>query len=260
MLRYKFRPNMKPITQICLASFCISAAPAAVTLSFNTTTDGFTVVGGGANAVVWNSGGGGRLAITTGPGFNMQVARLDLNSPVFAAEFANTKLYGGTITYSVTMQTDAVAGAGVAPNPTPGWFEGSLLANSGNFIAGGNPANTNVYDQNFNTAGGNFNWGSYPIASTVTANLTYTIGVSPNGGAANNAIATFVSGTSNYNEIFLGANSGPSAVASPAAPAGFTSATYYVDNFTLTANPVPEPTASVFGLLAASSLLVRRRR
>ena len=251
---------MKSMLHLVLASTLIGAAPAAVTLTFNSTTDGFSVVSGGVNAVAWNSGGGGRLAVTTGPGFNMQVAKLDLNSPAFATELANAKQYGGTITYTVTMQADAVTGAGVAPNPTPGWFEGSFLANSGNYISAGNALNTNAYDQNYNTGGGNFNWGSYPIASTVTANLSYTIGLSPNGGTANNAIATFISGSTNYNEIYLGANSGPSAVASPAAPAGFTSATYYVDNFTLTANPVPEPTASGLGLLAVGSLLMCRRR
>lgn len=249
---------MKSILQLFLASAVISAAPAAVTLTFDSTTDGFTVAGGGVNAVAWNSGGGGRLAITTGPGFNMQVAALDLNSPAFSAEFANAKLYGGTISYSITMQPDAFVGAGVSPNPTPGWFEGSMLANSGNFIAGGDPGNTNAYDQNWNTGGGNFNYGGYPITSTITANLSYTIALSPNGGAVNNAIATFISGVTNYNQIFLGANSGPSAAG--ATPAGFTSATYYVDNFSLAANPAPEPTAAGLGLLALGSLLVRRRR
>ena len=249
---------MKFIPQLLLSTALISAAPAAVVLTFNSTTDGFTVVAGGANAVAWNSGGGGRLAITTGPGFNMQVARIDLNSPAFATEFANAKLYGGAVSYTVTMQTDAVVGAGVSPNPTPGWFEGSLLANSGNFISGGNPLNTNVYDPNYNNmGGGNFNWGSYPIAATISVNLSYSIGLSPNGGAANNTIATFTSGTTNYNEIFLGANSGPSAGVNPA---GFTSATYYIDNFTLTANPAPEPTAAGLGLLALGSLALRRRR
>ncbi len=253
---------MKSILLLLSCAATIATAPAAVTLSFDSSTDGFTVVAGGVNAVVWDAGGGnGRLAITTGPGFNMQVAKLDLNSPAFATELANAKLYGGTITYSVTMQTNAVVGAGVSPNPTPGWFEGSLLANSGNFISGGNPLNTNVYDQNFNTAGGNFNWGSYPIAATVTANLSYTIGVSPNGGAVNNPIATFTSGTTNYNEVYLGANSGPSAVTTPVPlPAGFTSATYYIDNFTLTANPVPEPAAAGLTVLALGALALRRRR
>lgn len=231
---------------LTFAAALLGSAPAAVTLSFNTTTDGFTVAGGGVNAVAWDAANGGRLAVTTGPGFNMQVAKLDLNNPAVAAEFQNAKLYGGTITYSVSVEAGSVVGG------TPGWFEGSFLANSGNFIGAGDPGNTNVYDQNFNIAGGNFSIGTWPITTPVTANLSYNIALSPTGVSANDANAQFVTGPTNYNELYLGLNSGDGTA--------FTTATYYVDNFTITANPAPEPGAPSLGLLAAGALLARRRR
>ena len=42
---------MKSLLHLSLAFTLIGAAPAAVTLTFNSTTDGFSVVSGGVNAV-----------------------------------------------------------------------------------------------------------------------------------------------------------------------------------------------------------------
>ncbi len=82
------------------------------------------------------------------------------------------------------------------------------------------------------------------------------------GGQTNNGLAEFVSGPSNYNEVFIGLNSGPAANpgAVPPAAASFTTATYYIDNFTLTANPVPEPGAAGLALLAGLTMAAGRRR
>ena len=206
-------------------------APAAVTLTFDTGTDGFALASGApaGSSVAHSTYNGGSLAVTAPTGWQSPIAVFDLHwaNPAVWAEFQLARQNGGTISYTMTI----VPGE----QGTLGWFEPIHIANS-----------PSVWDQNFG--------GSSPMltqygnpSSVVSKDISFSIVVS-DGAPANDGVAQYATAT-DWQEVMLGLNSGDTDGGG---------GTFYIDNFTVTAVPEPSALLLLCPLVAASAL--RRRR
>lgn len=224
-------PNMKkPLISLLLLSSLSQFASAAVTLNFDATTDGFAA-GSDASSMVWSSQGGGSLALTAASGWKPQTATLNIqDNPALKAELDDALVRGGTLSYTVTVETTAIAGG------TPDWFEGIHINNS-----------TGGWDQQCCPAQGQFGLyaADFPLAAVRTFDISYPILAGTGVGDTN---AQFGAGTP-WAQVHLGINSGGT----------FTTGTVYIDTFTIAANPIPEPTPALLGLLSLAALHRRRR-
>ena len=239
---------MKSLIQLCLASTLITASPAAVTLTFSTTAEGFAPIPGNAGngSSAWSANYGGSLAITIlNSGWTNPVSMLNLTStPALQTEYNNALLYGGSLTFDyIVSQADIIGYSAVTP---PGWFELVVTANSDGSKGGG-------YDQNI--LGGALGYGG-PIPTGPTTK-PIALGVAA-GAPANNTTLTFGIG-SGWNELMIGLNSQQWANDPTNTIRTFTSATVYIDNLRLSANPAPEPATGALALFATGALMRRRR-
>lgn len=217
------------LTIICLHPL----AGAAVSLTFNSTTNGF-IARPDATSVAWNSYHGGSLAVTVPTGWKPQSAYLDIQAnAALLAELNSALVNGGTVSYTIYLEQADISGS------NPPWFETMYIGNSS---AG--------WDQQFGQTQGQATilLDAYPLPSTFSFNVSYPILNAPAVGDTN---AQFALG-SPWNQINIGVNSGGAV--------GYTGAKFYVDNFTISANAVPEPAAVSLGLLGLFGLAVRRRR
>ncbi len=224
---------MKNQLLVILTSICLHPlAGAAVTLTFDSTTDGFTA-GLNATSVAWNAYHGGSLAVTVESGFKSLSAYLDIQAnAALLAELNSALVNGGTVSYTIYLEQADITGS------NPDWFETIYIGNSS---AG--------WDQHFGPAAGQAGLygGSFPLTSTFSFDVSHPILNAP---AASDMNAQFALG-SPWNQIFIGVNSG-------SIEGGYTGAKIYVDNFTISA--VPEPAAASLGLLGIVGLAIRRRR
>jgi hypothetical protein len=220
-------------------SSSVQQADAAVSLTFNTSTEGFSAVSWNAanGSPSWSSRYGGSLAIqTTIGGWSNPVAVLSLTStPALQAEYAAALINGGTITFDYI-----VAGADVLGS-APGWFELVAIANTDSASPLGG------YDQNVLGGAAGY-YGAIPAGPTTKS---ITLGIAPGPPASDNGILNF--GTaSGWNEIMFGFNNESGKV---------TGATIFLDNLTVTANTVPEPSNVVLlGMAALGAVRTRRRK
>lgn len=224
-----------------LAALLVTSAPAAVTLTFDSTTDGFAAVGWNIakGSPSWSANFGGSLAIHTNvAGWSDPVSVLSLTStPALQAEFLSALANGGTLSFDYMLSQSDITGYSVAT--PPGWFELVAIGNSDSAAGGG-------YDQNVvNGAAGYY--GGVPTGPTLKK---ITLNVAAGAPANDNGALTFGVG-SGWNELMIGFNS---------QGGSFTGATIYIDNLTLSANPAPEPTAPLLTLLTLAGMLTRRTR
>ena len=204
---------------IATAALALPAAHAQVSLTFDADTQG-VVAGADATSVAWDAYGGGCLAFHTTGGWKPNCAFIDLNLPEFAelkAELLEAMTNGGTLSYKITVETDAVAGG------APGWFETMYVGNSG---AGG----ANVWDQTFGGGSGQATlYGAFPLTEARVVEISY--GIEAATSAVADQIAQFYP-NGEYLQILLGLNS--------ETIEGMT-ARIYIDDLTITANESPEP-------------------
>lgn len=203
------------------------AATAEVKLTFDSTTQG-VVLGNAAQgiSVGWSATGGGSVAISGVAGFKENMAKININdtgtNPTLKAEFDAALVSGvGYLRYTVRVEQAGVVGS----NPTK--FNGTCTANT-----------ASTYDKQYGSAGGIFNAPTFPLSQTYTTTITIPIkGVAAGGQTDNNAFLEFNT-ASGYNEILFGLDS---------AGAGFTSATFYIDDLIISASaPAPAPPAAAF--------------
>jgi MYXO-CTERM domain-containing protein len=231
---------MKKLLTFGFAALLAGSAHAAVTLTFDTTAQGFTNVSWNANGgAAWSAQHGGSLELTSVvSGWSNPVGVLSpLGIPALQTEFQNALLYGGTLSFDYIVSQADIAGYNAAT--PPGWFELVAFGNSDGAAGGG-------WDQN--VLGGAA--GYYGGIPTGPSTVRVTLGIAAGPPAADNNALSF-GATSPWAEIMFGFNNQSS---------GLTGAKVYLDNMTLTANPIPEPTAAGLGLLALGSLTLRRRR
>ncbi len=195
---------------------------AEVKLTFDADTQGVSL-GGNATALAHSTRYGGSVAVTGGPGFNQNMAFLNLrNGGALQAELEAAIGSGiGFIRYTVRVeQSDFVGGS-------PGYFEGICVGNSS---AG--------YDQNFGSGQGIFGTPGFPLTDTfsVTVTLPVTALVPPatvTGG--NGAIEFRPNSDGEYYQLLIGLNSGGNT---------YTSCTFFVDDITVSAGAIPPPPAA----------------
>ncbi len=222
-----------------------AVSEAAVVLTFDTDTQGVGLVDWNAanGSIAWSANHGGSLAITTnGPGWSNPIATLSLTStPQLTSEFQAALANGGKLSFDYIVTDTDFSGLN---NPTFGWFELVAVANSDEATGGG-------WDQN--VIGGDAGYfGGIPSGTTVKSVVLDIAASAPAGDMTLN----FGTG-SGWNEVLLGFNSGDGA----ATPPPFTSATVYIDNLTVTANPVavPEPTSLALLALVGAGVAVRAK-
>jgi hypothetical protein len=125
--RHSVLGRLSPLIGGLLLSSAV--ANAEVHLTFDTDTQG-VIPGGDAASMLWDAYGGGCLAITVGTGWKPSGAFVNLNDDVHAdpapalltalrAELQQALINGGTMSYKITVETDAFAPAG----PFPGWCQ-----------------------------------------------------------------------------------------------------------------------------------------
>lgn len=125
--RHPFLGRLSPVIGGMLLSAAVTHAE--VHLTFDSDTQG-VVVGSDAASMLWDAYGGGCLAITVGTGWKPSGAFVNLNDDVHAqpapalltalrTELQQALINGGTMSYKITVETDAFAPAG----PFPGWFQ-----------------------------------------------------------------------------------------------------------------------------------------
>jgi hypothetical protein len=227
---------------ICgLGTLSMQHADAAVTLSFDSTSDGFGSVSWNlANgSPSWSPNYGGSLRLQTNlSGWTNPVAILNMTStPALQTEYQNALAYGGSVTFDfIVSQADI---AGYSATTPPGWFELFAVANTDGSVGGG-------YDQNVLGGAPGF-YGGVPAGPTTKS---ITLGIVNSAPVVNNNVLNYVPG-SGWNELMFGLNSEIGT---------FTGATVYIDNLTITANPAPEPSSTVFLGAVALAGLSRRRR
>lgn len=223
----KFRKGHALALSALLASTL--AAPAEVTLTFDTDTQG-AIAGSNATSMLWNSYGGGSLALTSGTGWAPSGVVINLNNadhvndggPAPAAlaalrsELQLALINGGTLSYKITVETDAF-GTG----PFPGWcqtiYQGRSWAGYDQSIGG--QAGQGQLGVNFNGA---------PLPAAVEFVVNYNIE------AAQTTIADStvqIRGDSPFREFHLGLNT---------ENIGGTMR-FYIDDFTIDANEVVAP-------------------
>jgi hypothetical protein len=243
---------MKSILQFCLASVLMAASPAAVTFTFDTDNQGIGPVSwnsanGGA---AWSANHGGSLAITfTKSGWSNPLATLGMTStPALSTEFNNARQYGGTLTFDfIVSQADLIGYSSATP---PGWFELVVVGNGAESATGANDG----WDQNV-IGGATGYYGGIPAGPT-TKSVSLTLAGGPPAG--NNTVSFQPS--SPWGELIFGINSQEWANEPVNTIRTFTGATIYIDNLSISANPVPEPGAGGLAMLAAGSLMMGRRR
>ncbi len=224
-------------------SLLLEPTNAAVLLTFDTDSQGFTAVGwnaGNGNAA-WSANHGGSLAINSsmGAGWTNPLAQLSMTgTPEMAAEFQLALTNGGTLEFDYIVDSASFANLN---NANLGWFELVATANSDGNAGGG-------WDQNVLTSSGFY--GGVPTGVT-TRRISVNIAAGPP--VANNNTLTFGVG-SGWNELLLGINSGDSA------NTPYTSTTVYIDNVTLTAVPEPASAAALACAAIAGGLRWRRSR
>ena len=175
----------------------------------------------------WSSVNGGSMEVSFTSGWRAQVAKLNLRSdPLLSAEFDQALANGGTVSYSLIVRSDDVAGA-VAPFTPPDWFEAIFISNT-----------QDLWDQQYGAGDGLISLSgaaAFPAGGIQTTQVSFSIAADTT--ATRDRIAQFRVG-SGWNEIFLGMNSGVNGTPPPPAYAG---GKYYVDNFKIVANSAPEP-------------------
>jgi hypothetical protein len=231
---------MKSSLRIVLCSlFSLSAAHAAVQLTFDTDAQGVTGVGwnSGSGGTAWSPNFGGSLAVTaTVGGWSNPLLQLDLLSPTFQPELMAALANGGTLSFDFTVQQSDFAG--YDPGSPPGWFELVAVGNSDGAAGGG-------WDQNV-IGGANGFYGGIPVGPTTR---TVTMNVVA-GGPADDLNLSF-GAASTWKELLIGFNS---------ESGKYTGAIVYIDNIRLAANPIPEPSVWLLGALSLGGLFVRRCR
>lgn len=207
------------------------ASPASVTLTFDSDTEGVVLAGQGIS-VTHSAYNGGSVAVEVAQGFNGQAALINLNLPALSGEFQNALLYGGTIGYTIYVEQTDIVGA------NPGWFEVLAIANS-----------SGIYDQEWGGAAGQMTLygGDFPLTGTASFIANIPIVVDTVNAEQDGQFQ--YSTPSAWYELWIGVNSGD---------ATFTSATFHLDDFTITAN-VPEPSVALLAGLGCAGLLLRRR-
>ncbi|QDT11722.1 PEP-CTERM sorting domain-containing protein [Planctomycetes bacterium K23_9] len=219
------------VTVSLIFTLCFSAQ-AAVVLDFDADTEGFVLNSG--SSVTQDAFNGGSLRITTDGGDDAAAAQLNFAAAsAIGMELAQAQSSGGTISFDVFVVADDQVGG-------PGFYQSAAILQS---------------DSNGAAEPGTFSreneFLSVPSAGSQSfETITYQIVNAANGSPeANNSDGNLhYQGTASGGKIFLGINNS----------SGYSSATIYVDNFTITA--VPEP--SSFALLGFAGLgfVVRRRR
>lgn len=210
---------MKRILSSLLAlGFSMGLSPAEVALTFDTTTEAFVPGNDGAGdppKMEWSDFNGGSIALSFDTGWKPQTAKLDVRAHAeLLAELESALVNGGTITYDLYVKTDDIIGT------APQWFEPMYIGNS-----------DGVYDQSFAAVAGQpglYGAGAFPAGATQHFPISYAVEAASS--AVSDVRAQFkVNAT--YTEIFIGLNSGG---------AGFTSGKFYIDNFKIASNAIPE--------------------
>ncbi len=180
----------------------LAGASAAVTLTFDSTTDGFTARPE-ALAVVQSSVNGGSLQISAVGGYKADVAQLNLRtSGAFWTEMQQASQYGGVLTFQVTvLQSEQVLAA------NPNWFEVIVTSNSTNSGSGG----TGGYNAEVFTLG--LGGGQWPLAGgTHTTNVSVPISSSPSALAGGDKVLYFDTVSPGWTELRVGLNNDPAGV------------------------------------------------
>lgn len=222
------------MTKAIISAIALStlAAPAAVTLSFDTESDleGFTIAGD-VTALAWSAVSGGTMRMEDTGGWGGNGAQFSVNSnPAMWAELQLAVIHGGTISYDFT-----VINADQTYSSPPNWFETVIVGNSGA---------TPGWDQNTMKSG--IDAASWPVDDTFSVSLP----IQPTaGGSVGNDGEFFVDLAGGWANIHMGMNSGEGA--------DITQSVVYFDNITISA--VPEPSTLLLGALSLAALLRRRR-
>lgn len=230
---------MKPtLTASLLAALALSSQ-AAVTLTFDSDLEGFEAQEH-ATTLVHSTVNGGSMQLTANGGWagNSSKVNLRANAAVWD-EVQRAAANGGILGFDVT-----VVGSEQQLTASPAWFELVVIGNSTNAGAGG----TGGWDQNVVGIGiGSASWPLDPDSQTI--NVSLPIGTTP--AIANDGSVWLDTVGSGWTELHLGVNS---------EAAGLTEATIYIDNVSVSANAVPEPTSALLVGLGGLGLLARRRR
>lgn len=236
-----------------IAAVTLGSAQAAVNFTFDTTAQGFGSVSWntGNGGAAWSPNHGGSLALNfTKSGWSNPLGVLGMTStPELTTEFNNARLYGGTLTFDyIVSQADLLGYNSATP---PGWFELVVVGNSAESAPGAN----NGWDQNVLGGAAGYYGGvpAGPTTKSISLTLAGGLPVSDNGQIS-------FQPASPWGELMLGINSQEWSDSPANTVRPFTSATVYIDNLRISANPAPEPAATVLGLLSLGSIALRRRR
>lgn len=219
------------MTKSIISALALStlAAPAAVTLSFDSDLEGFTLQGD-VTALEWSAVNGGSMRMEDAGGWGGNGAQLEITSnAAMWAELQLAVINGGTISYDFT-----VVNSDQEYTAPPNWFETVLIGNSGG---------TGGWDQEVINSG--IGGGSWPVDGT----FNVSIPIQPTAGGSVGADGEFfVDLADRWANIHMGLNN---------EGASMSKAVVYFDNITISA--VPEPSTLLLGGLSLAALLRRRR-
>lgn len=219
------------MTKSIISALALStlAAPASVTLSFDSDLEGFTLQGD-VTALAWSAVNGGTMRMEDAGGWGGNGAQLSVNSnAAMWAELQLAVINGGTISYDFT-----VVNSDQEYTAPPNWFETVLIGNSGG---------TGGWYQNIINSG--IGGGSWPVDQT----FNVSIPIQPTaGGIVGDDGEFFVDLAGGWANIHMGLNN---------EGASMSKAVVYFDNITISA--VPEPSTLLLGGLSLAALLRRRR-
>lgn len=186
----------------------------------------------GANATVcqWSALHGGSMEVAFAGGWAPRVAEIDLKADAAAnAEYELALANGGTLSFTVIVQSADILGTAEPFKTAPGWFEMIYIGNS-----------DGVYDQQFGGADGLvglYGAGGFPQGEVRTFDVSYPI--LKDTAATRDKNAQF-NQSSGYSQIFLGMNSGGGVHPTDAA-LSYSGGRYFLDNFRIKANETEAP-------------------
>ncbi|TWT81545.1 hypothetical protein CA13_29980 [Planctomycetes bacterium CA13] len=245
---------MRPINLFTWIAFTAvltltSAANADVTLTFDSTTQGFALDGGAptGSTVSWESvDGDGKLKLTAPGGWAGSMSKLDATAAgttwgLLSPEINTALTNGGTISFDVLVRRDDQTLVG---DQSPNWFQ-VVLISQGEFSGyDSETLSFDLWDSQWETGGQLENPGSSFTANVSVPLVSGVVSAGGNGEAQFNLSDT-------WRNFHLGLNNDGT---------GVSNAVVYLDNFTISANAVPEPTGLGFLALTGVVIASRRRR
>ena len=181
------------------------------------------------------------MALTVAGGWTGNSAQLSLQSnPALWSEIQQATLSGGTLSFTLSIDTTASNGALSVSGTAPTWLQPVITGNS---------AGTGGWDQNTMANDNLAAATTWPTASSIeTISVSLPIAQTASGSVANDEVV-FVDTAPGWSNIHFGMNTEGAAWASDY--------TVYIDNLSIVA--VPEPSSALLTLVGALGLIRRRR-